>query len=556
MSGRTRPGIDFARARDEKMSMPVEFSTGSAAAGVGDATPTTPAGVRTPGARIATDSTGRASALRQWLEAHALFVVGVCALVSLTLLGIPYHFSQDGWLALIAGRVIAEHGVPHHDYFTNMAYGVRWVDQQWLAQLLMYELVRVGGMQLLTVLYVLLTSAAFAGAIAAARSLGAEDLHVLATLPACAFFYLMTAVTIRTQGFAYPLFVATMWLLASEARSPVRRTRAYWIFPMLVLWGNLHGSVTLGIGLSVLYGLTLLFSGLRTRGIRGLADGRGLAFVVLSPLTLLATPYGTEIIHYYRVTLTNPEFSRLVTEWKPATSIPFLAALLFILIAVTALALVRVAMKARIGQARATPLFDVLALLVLAIGAVTAVRNITWFGMGVMILLPASWTQMRGGKAAPLRRARLNSIFAIAMIAITAVTVVIVLDRPSTWFTSTYPAKAIPVLQRLIKRDPKVKIFADVRYADWLVWEDPQLFSGRVAYDTSLELLTRSQLAAISAPAVIPKHGASALKPYGIWMLYPINHSTNRSLLKRPGVRAIVRNKKVIIATQPVRGRS
>ncbi len=533
--------------------MPIALFTRSTTASAADATS---AGARTVGARTSTQSTGRLSALGLWLEAHALFVVGVCALVSLSLLGIPYHFSQDGWLALVAGRVIAAHGIPHHDYFTTMAHGVRWVDQQWLAQLLMYELVRIGGMQLLTVLYVLLTSAAFAGAIAAARNLGAEYLHVLATLPACAFFYLMTAVTIRTQGFAYPLFVATVWLLASEARSQTRRARVYWVFPMLIVWANLHGSVTLGVGLAVLYGLTVLFSGVRADGIRGLADGRGLAFVALPALTLLATPYGTEIIHYYRVTLTNPEFSRLVTEWKPATSIPFLAALLFLLIAVTALVLIRVALKARAGHARATPLFDLLALLVLAIGAITAVRNITWFGMGVMILLPASWTQMRAGKAAPLRRARLNTGFAIAMIAITVVTVVIVLERPSIWFTSTYPAKAIPTLKRLIKSDPDVKIFADVRYADWLVWQDPRLFSGRVAYDTSLELLTRSQLAAISAPAAKPKHGASALEPYGIWMLYPINHSTNRSLLERPGVRTIVRDKKVIITTHPVRDQS
>ncbi len=87
----------------------------------------------------------------------------------------------------------------------SMAYGARWVDQQWLAQLLMYELERIGGMQLLTVLYVLVTGAAFGGAVVAARRLGAEDLHVLAVLPAGAFFYLTTAVSIRTQGFAYPL---------------------------------------------------------------------------------------------------------------------------------------------------------------------------------------------------------------------------------------------------------------------------------------------------------------------------------------------------------------
>ncbi len=485
-----------------------------------------------------------------------MFIVAVCAVVSLSLAGIPHHFSQDGWLALVAGRVIAQHGVPTHDYFTAMAHGVQWVDQQWLAQLLMYELVHVGGLQLLTVLYVLVTGAAFTGAIAAARSLGGEDLHVLALLPAGAFFYLTTAVSIRTQGLAYPLFVATVWLLASEARSPVRRARVYWVFPMLILWANLHGSVTLGVGLATLYGATVLLGGLRADGIRGLADRRGLAFVLLSPLTLLATPYGIQIIHYYRATLMNSEFSRIVTEWKPVSSVPVLAVPLFILIALTAWVLIRVALRARRGGVRSTPLFDVLALLVLAIGAITAVRNITWFGLAVMILVPASWTQMKGGAAAPLRRARLNRLFALAMFAVTLLAVLVVLGRPASWFTSTYPARAVPTLKRLIAKEPGVKIFADVRYADWLIWKDPKLFSGRVAYDTSFELLTSAQLRVIADPAAKPKHGHAPLSPYGIWMLYPVNHSTNRTLLRRPGVHVVTRNRKVIIATSGSIGRA
>ncbi len=82
-----------------------------------------------------------------------------------------------------------------------------------------------------------LTGAAFAMAIAAARWLGAEDRHVTAMLPLGAFFYLATAVSIRTQGFAYPLFIGTLWLLAREVRRPTRR--AYLVFPMLILWANI-----------------------------------------------------------------------------------------------------------------------------------------------------------------------------------------------------------------------------------------------------------------------------------------------------------------------------
>ncbi len=41
-------------------------------------------------------------------------------------------------------------------------------------------------------------------------------------------------------------------------------------------------------------------------------------------------------------------------------------------------------------------------------------------------------------------------------------------------------------------------MFADDRYADWLVWRQPQL-AGRIAYDVRFELLTREQLEALVA---------------------------------------------------------
>jgi hypothetical protein len=487
--------------------------------------------------------------LTDWLEARAMFVIAVSVVLIVSLLGIPRHLSQDSWLAMVAGRVVAAHGVPQHDYFSYLTHGARWVDQQWLAQLLMYEVEHVGGLPLLCVLYVMITVAAFGGAVAAARRLGAEDLHVLeATLPG-AFFYLVTALSIRTQGLAYPLFVTTLWLLASDLRSPVRQRRVYWVFPILMLWGNLHGSVTLGAGLAVLYGLVLLLGGVRRDGVRGLGDVRALAFIVLSPLTLIVTPYGTGMVHYYRVTLLNPEFSRMVTEWKPVLSVPVLAVPLFIVIGLTFAAIVRVVIKTRAGKTSNPGLFDTLALLALAIGAVTAVRNVTWFGLALVVLLPRILTQLKGGAPAPLRRARSNRMIALATLALAALMTLAILGRPTSWFTSTYPTQTIPTLRKLIARDPHAKLLADVRYADWLIWEDPQLFSGRVAYDTSFELLNTSQLSAISDLAAKTPYARHMLGEFRIWMLYPGNHSVNRTLLHRPGVRVVSRSHTVIIAT-------
>ncbi len=480
-----------------------------------------------------------------------MFVVATCAVVLLSLLGIPQHFSQDGWLALVAGRQIAAHGIPHYDYFTHMAYGVRWVDQQWLAHLLMYELERLGGLQLLTVFYVLLTGAAFAGGVAAARALGGEDLNVLKALVPAAFFYLVTAVSIRTQGFAYPLFVTTLWLLAAEARRERPGRRVYWVFPILILWGNLHGSATLGAGLVTLYGLTLLSAGIRNRDLSALTNLRTWAFVVIPPLTLLVTPYGLSMVHYYRVTLLNPQFSRAVTEWKPITSAPILAIPLLVVLTLTALTQLRAWWRARTGQARSVPLYDALVLAVLAVGAIMAVRNVTWLGLALMMLLPTAITRMQAGAAAPLRRSRLNLVLALTVVLLTVTTAMVIVTRPASWFTSTYPNRVVPQLETLVLSHPRATIFADVRYADWLIWENPGLFSGRVAYDTSLELLSRTQLSAISDPAAASASGRHGLlADYPIWLLYPTNRKLDRELLNRPEFHVIARDKKIIIAAR------
>ncbi len=467
----------------------------------------------------------------------------MAAVVVLSLAGVPAHLSQDGWLALVAGRIIAAHGIPHHDYLTIMAYGVRWIDQQWLAQLTIYELTKVGGLALFAVVYVALTGAALAGAIAAARMLGGLDWHVTAVLPFSAFFYLITAVSIRTQGFAYPLFVAVLWLLAAAVRNPTSR-RVYLVFPLLVLWANLHGSVTLGVALAAIYGATLLVGRFRALRWRGLAHARGLVFVIGAPLCLFLTPYGLAIVSYYRSTLLNPEFSKLVTEWQPVTAYTILAVPFLALLVITIWAIGRSGSR--------TPAFDQLALVLLGLAGVFAVRNITWFGLATMMLLPATISQVARRKPPAQRRVKLNLAIALSSIALVLVATVSTFARPASWFESTYPKRAVGIVAGIAARDPGARIFADVHYDDWLVWHDPAL-AGRIAYDTSFELLTQAQLESIAdLTQQLAPGQRDPLATYSVLVLNPTSKGSNRILLARPGVHVILRSKRVIIATKPL----
>ena len=476
-----------------------------------------------------------------FLEAEALFVAVVALVAVVCLAAAAGQLAQDGYLALVDGRLIAEHGIPHHSYLTVMASGVKWVDQQWLAQLAFYELQKAGGYGLLVVIDVALATLALGWAIFAARDLGGSDRQMIRALPLGAILYVFVALNIRSQVFAYPLFVATLWLLATEVRRPGSR-RVYLVFPMLILWANLHGSVTLGAAMAMLYGLTLLIGAGRMSGARAILHPKGLLFIIGPPLCVLATPYGFSIIHYYHSTLFNSGFGHLVTEWEPIYSEPVLAIFYVPLLAWTGWLLWR-------SRSR-TPLFDWLVLILLAIAGIDAIRNVCWFGLATIVLLPAIMAQLgKHGERMPSRR-KLDLSIAFSTLAVAVIAVLATFGHPSSWFQSSYGSRGITLVRSLVARDPSARIFADVRFADWLIWTDPSL-AGHLAYDTSFELLPTTDLEAVAAfDEGHRKHYENALAPYSVVIGYPSNKSEAHAIPRLPGVTVHLRTKDIIVATR------
>ena len=473
-----------------------------------------------------------------WLERQALFVAGLATVAGVILAKVPSHINQDAWLALVDGRYVAQHGIPRSDTLAILTHGARWIDQQWLAQLGIYGLYQLGGLALYSVVYVALTVGSLAVAITAARRLGGTEAHVIWVLPLAAFLYFTGSFQIRTQGFAYPLFVATLWLLASEARAPSGR-RVYLVFPLLILWGNLHGSASLGAGLVALCGVSLLVQDLRG-GRPWRVRGRAFAFMIGAPLCLLITPYGISGLTYYSETLLNPAFKTLVTEWQPVTSISILAVPFF----VAAFATVWV-----LGHNRAQPrLFEAMTLLLLIAGAISAVRNVTWFALAVIMLLPSTLSATVAHRPPAARRRRLNLAIVGTSAIVLLVSLITVSTKPSSWFEQGYDAHALSQVAAVVHRQPGVRIYADGRFADWLLWHDPSL-ARHVAYDSRLELLTPTQLRGLADVTEIRAPGArDLLAGYGLLMLETPDR-TSKLLLDQPGTHVILRGHGVALAT-------
>ncbi|MGZ8701371.1 MAG: hypothetical protein ACXWZY_03650 [Gaiellaceae bacterium] len=392
------------------------------------------------------------------------------------------EFIQDTWLAIAGGRDIAHHGLPWHERLTVAAHGQSWVDQQWLGKLFLYFTANVGGVRLLAVVHIAVMLAALLAAVTVARRRGASDAAVfwvvIAVLPSAPWGW-----QLRSQTLAYPLFIAVLAIVTSERLKPSTRVLA--CVPLLVLWANVHGSVTLG---AVLVAAVGVIEG--WRAVRDGATGRRLLAAVvmfLLPLgCLFASPYGFHLLRYYQKLLANPLMSQYVDEWRAPT---FRTALIFF--ALVAVVLWLVSRHGRI----LTPM-ERFALLLTTVAGFTTIRGIVWFGLVAIVVVPKLLDARLNRK-----EERPSSPLLVGLAALCVGVALVVLGTrlaqlPNA-LAASHPDPAARIVSTLANGDPSLTVFASERYADWLLWKEPQL-SGRLVYDIRFELFDSKRFAQLA----------------------------------------------------------
>ena len=438
-----------------------------------------------------------------FLAGYALFVLAV----------LPWTLVQDSWLSFVSGREIVQHGLPWHDQLAAWTHGARWIDQQWLAHLVLYGLVVLGGVKLALVLHAAVMAGAMALGLRFGR-LGAVSQEAVFLGGAVGAFLAPWGLQLRAQSLAVPLFVAVLGLLAADARRPSRRVLL--VFPLLALWANVHGTVVLGAAFAVLRGALAL----RRRG-----------FLLLAPLCVFVSPYGIALAGYYRHMLFNSTMSTYVAEWKP--SLPSAATAPFCVAAAVALwFLVR-------GRSRAT-WFERLALAGTLVAALSAQRSIVWFGFACVVLLP----RLLGGRRTDTRSFdALWRVLACALTLGVGALFAVTVAKPESWFLRRWPAAAARAAVV-----PGASVLADDRHSDWLMWQQPGL-RGRIAYDIRFELLSRGQFERLAA--FRHRTGSGWRRAEGgerVLVLDPSYQAASvRAAVAEPGARVLYRDAEIAV---------
>ncbi|HYM49777.1 MAG TPA: hypothetical protein VET65_04310 [Candidatus Limnocylindrales bacterium] len=282
-----------------------------------------------------------------------------CALFSLAVLP---PTDPDLFWHLANGQLLLQlHGWPTTDLYSFSATGHPWVMHEWLADLFMYGIVRLGGLSLLVVVFAGLTTVAGVCLYRLLRSVG---LHPTAAVVVTLVGALASSTTWGARPQVFNLVLAGLLLLGLRAVR-VSRLPAFWIAPYLWLWANLHSGFLVGVALAALFCAGEGWDAwraadperLRATFRPAIATGAGL-------LLSLVNPYGVQTLLFPLGTLTSPLIQANIQEWASPNfqTLPgyLLEALLFLMLA---------GLATRAVRARTSEWLWALALLFLALSS-------------------------------------------------------------------------------------------------------------------------------------------------------------------------------------------
>jgi hypothetical protein len=350
-----------------------------------------------------------------WAAVAVLIPVLVMSGTPLFAIDLAYH--------LRAGDIMFDtHTVLRTDVFSAAAYGRPWLNQQWLAQIVLATAFRLGGWFGLVMLRAILAGLVLTFVFLACRAAGAATKRA-AWLTAISGVLLPAGLMLRPQLFGIACFAVAAWLVARRGTHP---NSVWMVIPLTVLWANLHGSFFLAPVLLVLaWG--------EDRWGKGRAERAVLLAALGSLVATLVNPYGYRVWTYAVGLARNPVIQETIVEWQAPTIEIYTGAVFFVsLVVVTALLIAR--MRQPVPWASLIPLVVFFAI------ALFAIRGVYWWAMAAPIVLAG----VLASRPAPTKRRDPAGLLNTAIVGFLALMVVVGLMR---W--TPYTGQAMPDETRL-----------------------------------------------------------------------------------------------------------
>jgi hypothetical protein len=225
----------------------------------------------------------------------------------------------DFWWHLRTGQLIYETGqIPKSDPFSFTAAGKPWIAHEWLSELIIYALYRLGGFGLLTFVFSSLITIAFL--LVYLRSPERPFVAGFALLLSA----LATAPTWGVRPQMISLLLTSLFLYLLDGYQTSRRIGYLLPLPVItLLWVNLHAGFALGLGIIGIYilgeGFEFLVQFLAREKPVSTPQLRQTLWLIgtlaACLLAAIVNPNGLKLYLYPFQTLTSPSMQQFIQEW-------------------------------------------------------------------------------------------------------------------------------------------------------------------------------------------------------------------------------------------------
>jgi hypothetical protein len=398
---------------------------------------------------------------------RVFFIVLILGLFLMTLRPIA---DPDFWWHLRTGQLILQtHAIPHSDPFSYTMVGKPWITHEWLSEILMYALFRLGGYGLLIFTFSIFITAAFF--LAYLRSSAGTRPYV------AGFVLLLGAVStaptwgVRPQMISF--FLASLFLFLLDRFK--NKGNLYFLAPLpliMLFWVNLHAGYFLGLVLIVIFiaggFVDLLFSGLIKR--EQVLSAPSIKSILTMCITLgvcilvtLVNPNGMLIIIYPFQTLTSSSMQQFIQEWFS----PDFHQLMWQPLAWLILALIGVGMISK----KAISTTNILLTIGFGYAALISMRNIPFFALAAIPVLAdqvGSLINIHTAVYSPGRLFRLMvPILLSGILLITCLRFILVVQEQPRTELENFPKTAVDWLQN---NAPAGNLFNSYNWGGYLIW--------------------------------------------------------------------------------------
>jgi hypothetical protein len=398
---------------------------------------------------------------------QVFFVVLILGLFLMTLRPIA---DPDFWWHLRTGQLIAQtHTIPHSDPFSYTKVGQPWITHEWLSELFLYTLFRLGGYGMLIFTFSTIITVAFF--LTYLRSPAETQPYV------AGFVLILGAITTAPTWGVRPqmvsLLLASLFLLLLDHYRREGKVNFLIPIPFLTLiWVNLHAGYLLGIGLIGIY----IAGGLIDMLVIGFAKEVQVEIVpsIKSILSLsitlgvcilasLANPNGIKIIIYPFQTLTSSSMQQFIQEWFS----PDFHQVMWQPLAWLILALIGAGMVCK----KSISPTNILLTIVFGYGALISMRNIPFFALVTIPVLSeqiGSLIKIRTTVHAPSHLFRLAiPVLLGCVLLFTSLRFIQVVQQQPQTEAEYFPKTAA---DWLLKNEPIGNLFNSYNWGGYLIW--------------------------------------------------------------------------------------